>query len=140
MPEPDIIAGATTGSVKTLLRIEGLALALACLAGYAATGASWWMFAILILAPDLSFVGFLAGTRIGAIAYDAAHTTIGPLVLGVAGFLLGADLAVPLALIWGAHVGADRALGYGLRYPERYMDTHLGRVAMRLARGEPSNR
>ncbi len=125
--------GGATGGIRLLLRLEGLALALACIAGYAGTDAPWWLFLLLFLAPDLSFVAFLAGQRIGAIAYDAAHTSIGPLALGLAGFLTGADLAVSLALIWGAHVGIDRALGYGLRYPASAARTHLGLV------GRPGN-
>jgi len=125
--------GGATGGIRTLLRLEGLALTLACIAGYGAIDAPWWLFLVLFFAPDLSFVAFLAGHRIGAIAYDAAHTSIGPLVLGVAGFLTEADLAVSLALIWGSHVGIDRAIGYGLRYPASVRHTHLGAV------GRPSS-
>ena len=72
--------------------------------------------------------GYLAGPRAGAIAYDVVHTYVLPLGLAVAGVLAGSDLAVQLALIWLAHVGADRLLGYGLKYPTGFKDTHLQRV------------
>lgn len=118
--------GMATGGVRAVLKIEGLALFAAAAAAYAWRGDSWWLFAILFLAPDLSFLGFLAGPRIGAYAYDALHTTIGPLALLALGFFAGIDLALSIGLIWLAHVGLDRALGYGLRYPGNFAVTHLG--------------
>ena len=35
------------------------------------------------------------------------------------------------ALIWAAHIGFDRALGYGLKYPTSFGETHLGRIGRR---------
>lgn len=119
--------GMVTGGVRAVLKIEGLALFAVAVAAYAWRGDSWWLFAILFLAPDLSFLGFLAGLQIGAYAYDALHTTIGPLALLVFGFFAGVGLAVAIGLIWLAHIGLDRALGYGLRYPGSFALTHLGR-------------
>ena len=83
---------------------------------------------MLALAPDLSMLGYVAGPRVGALSYDLVHTYVGPLALGVVGVLVGADLAMQLALIWAAHLGADRLLGYGLKYPSGFKDTHLQRV------------
>ena len=121
-------AGAVEGVPRLLLRIEGLALALAALYGYTRIGASWWLFAALILVPDVSFAGYLAGTRIGSIAYNAVHVTLGPLILGALGFLLPSFDLIAVALIWAVHVGADRALGYGLKYRAGFGITHLGRI------------
>jgi len=73
-------------------------------------------------------MAYLAGRRAGAAAYDAVHTTLFPLALGTVGVIGGEDVAIQLALIWLAHIGADRALGYGLKYPSGARDTHLGRV------------
>ncbi|WP_421723932.1 DUF4260 domain-containing protein [Bauldia sp.] len=116
------------GSIRTLLRLEGLALLVASVVGYALIGSSWWLFAILFLAPDLTFVAFSFGPRVGAIAYDAAHTTIGPAIAIVIGLVVGVDILVAVGLIWTAHIGMDRAIGYGLRYPASFQHTHLGRV------------
>ena len=114
--------------VRAILRIEGAALAFAAIAAYAHMDGTWPLFAVLFLAPDLSFLGYLAGTRVGAVAYNTAHSTIGPIVLGVAGTATGQHLAMSIALIWAAHVGFDRALGYGLKYASAFRDTHLGRI------------
>ena len=111
-----------------LLRAEGLAILIACVALYGDQGYGWLLFALLFLAPDASMLGYLAGTRAGAAVYDAAHTTIVPIALGVAGHVAGAEVAVQLALIWLAHIGLDRVLGYGLKYPTAFKDTHLQRV------------
>lgn len=114
-----------TGGVKWMLRLEGLTL-LALAAGlYAHLIGDWKMFAILFLAPDVAFVSYLFGPRIGAMGYNAVHSTIGPVVLAVAAILLNIHLALAVALIWLAHIGFDRALGYGLKYASAFGDTHL---------------
>jgi Domain of unknown function (DUF4260) len=113
---------------RVLLRLEGVAVGVAALLLYADGGHSWLLFAALALAPDLAMFGYLAGPRAGAIAYDLVHTEVWPLSLGVAGVLAGADAAVAVALVWLVHIGADRALGYGLKYPSAFRDTHLQRV------------
>lgn len=82
----------------------------------------------MFLAPDFSFVGYLGGARTRAIAYNAAHTLIGPLLLATAGLLLPFYILTPLALIWVAHIGFDRLLGYGLKYAAGFGFTHLGRI------------
>ena len=122
------VLGGVRGAPKFLLRLEGLAaLGIAAL-GFERVGGSWPMFAILFLAPDLSMLGYLAGRRFGAAAYNAAHSYVGPAVLGALGVGLGYSTAVQMALIWAAHVGFDRMLGYGLKYATAFGDTHLGRI------------
>jgi hypothetical protein len=111
-----------------LLRLEGLAVAIGAIALYFDQGYGWLALLLLILAPDLSALGYLAGSRIGAATYDLAHTYVGPVALGVAGVLAESGTATQLALIWLAHIGADRLLGYGLKYPTAFRDTHLQRV------------
>jgi hypothetical protein len=113
---------------RVLLCLEGGAVAVAGLAVYVDQGYGWLLLLLLALAPDLSMLGYAAGQRAGALAYDIAHTEALPLVLGVAGLLAGSDRALQLALIWLIHIGADRAIGYGLKYPGAFKDTHLQRV------------
>lgn len=113
---------------RLLLRLEGLALAAAAVALYADGGHPWWLFAALALAPDVAAGGYLAGPSAGAIAYDLAHTKVWPVTLGAAGILGGWDTAVAVALVWLVHIGVDRAVGYGLKYPTAFKDTHLQRV------------
>ena len=111
-----------------LLRLEGIVLAVAAVALYVHVDGSWLLIVLLALAPDLSMLGYLGGSRAGALAYDTAHTTALPLALGAVGVLADASLAVELALIWLTHIGVDRAIGYGLKYPSGFKDTHLQRV------------
>jgi hypothetical protein len=113
---------------RVLLRAEGLIVAAAAVALYVHEGFGWLAFALLVLAPDLSALGYLAGNTVGAVTYDLAHTYVGPVALGAVGVLTGADVAVQLALIWLVHIGADRLLGYGLKYPTGFKDTHLQRL------------
>jgi Domain of unknown function (DUF4260) len=110
------------------LRLEGLFVGVAAVTIYFADGHRWWLFVALILAPDLSAVGYLRGPHVGALAYDLGHLYAWPVVLGLVGVLGDVRLATELALIWAAHIGIDRALGYGLKYPSGFKDTHLQRV------------
>jgi hypothetical protein len=120
--------GFVTGGVRTLLRLEGLAVCATALALYAHAGFSWPRFALLILAPDLTMLAYLAGSGAGAAAYNAAHIYVPALALTLVGFFADVSAATAGGLIWFAHIGADRALGYGLKYPTGFHDTHLGRI------------
>jgi hypothetical protein len=81
-----------------------------------------------VFSPDLTFLAYLLSPRAGAIAYNTVHTTLGPLVLLAVSAWLGSAIAEHIALIWLAHLGFDRALAYGLKYPSAFGDTHLGRI------------
>ena len=111
-----------------LLRLEGLAVAVGAVVLYYHEHFGWILFVALILAPDLSFAAYVFGPSVGAIAYDAVHTEIFPVALGTVGVVADSSAATKIALIWLAHIGADRLLGYGLKYPTAFKDTHLSRV------------
>ena len=110
---------------RTLLQMEGLAVLLFSIFAYHRTHGSWVEFLLLFLVPDLSMIGYLLNSRVGASTYNVVHTSLGPFVL--AGYALGTGRTAPLlvALIWFAHIGFDRLLGYGLKYQTRFKDTHL---------------
>lgn len=114
--------------MKFFLRLEHAAVAGFLLVLYGRSGESWWLFAALILVPDLSFAGYLAGPKSGAIVYNAAHSWIGVVLLAALGWVAGWPLALSVALIWAAHIAIDRALGYGLKHQTGFHDTHLGRI------------
>jgi len=116
------------GGVRLLLRGEGVVVLAAALAAYAQFGAGWGMFAVWLLVPDLSMLGYLAGPRAGAALYNAAHSYAGAVALLVLGALAAMPWAVAGGLIWCAHIGLDRALGYGLKYGAGFASTHLGRI------------
>jgi hypothetical protein len=110
------------------LRLEGAALLGATVILYFHADYQWWLFLVLLLAPDLGAAGYLLGPRIGAALYDTAHFELLPVAFAVVGVLNGSDTCLKIALIWLAHIGMDRAVGYGLKYPTGFKDTHLQRV------------
>jgi hypothetical protein len=125
--------GMTYGAVRTWLRLEGLAALGAGLALYGATGGNWLFLLPLLLLPDASAVAYLIDPRVGAMLYNLAHTWVpGLLVLGV-GVWLGSTALELAAAILIAHVGMDRAAGFGLKLPTAFADTHLGRIGRRNA-------
>jgi hypothetical protein len=123
------VTGATTGVVNLLLRFEGAALFVASLIGYAEVGAGWPRFVALFLLPDLAMLAYMAGPRIGAVAYNAAHSTLGPAALALLGWRAGLPALPATALVWTAHIGFDRLAGYGLKYAAGFHATHLGEKA-----------
>jgi hypothetical protein len=100
---------------------------------------SWAVFLVLLLAPDLSILAYIGGSRVGAVVYNLSHTYLLPavlLVVGIFGLLPGAFY---WGLIWFAHIGMDRMLGYGLKHASGFRDTHLGligRARERLSAGD----
>ena len=113
---------------RLLLRAEGAIVASAAITLYFYADAPWWLFLVLALAPDVSLVGFAVGQRGGTATYNAAHTYVVPVALGTMGVVAEADLAIHVALVWITHIGVDRTIGYGLKYPTAFKDTHLQRV------------
>ena len=145
-PSPHVIdaahsyaAGAPTGSVLVLLRVENLVLAISAVLAFRALGGGWGLFAVLLLLPDLAMLGYLAGSSMGARCYNLVHTYVAPALLAAVITVLGPVLGwmtdhtvwLEVALIWCAHIGVDRALGFGLKYPSGFSDTHLGRLRRR---------
>jgi hypothetical protein len=119
---------AVEGLPRLILRCEGLALFALATGGFALTGLSWWIYAGLFLAPDLSFAAYGAGRPVGAHVYNAFHSTVLPAALAGWGIVSEAPLALGIAAVWAAHIGFDRLLGYGLKYATGFSDTHLGRI------------
>jgi hypothetical protein len=126
-------AGAADGWPRLLLRLEGAAIAIAAVLAYMKLGAPWWLFALAVIAPDLSMAGYLAGARTGSIVYNAFHVTLGPLALALAGFLLPQFDILAVAIAWLCHIGVDRTFGFGLKYKVGFAFTHLGRVGRIMA-------
>jgi hypothetical protein len=122
---------ANRGLVTTLLRLEGAAALLAGILLYQQTGADWIVFIILLLLPDVSILGYARGPVIGAVIYNLVHNW------ALAGALLGVGFLLQVPIVFGAgaallaHIGGDRLLGYGLKYPTSFQDTHLGRIGRR---------
>ncbi len=118
---------ALPGSLQLTLRAEQALLGLGAAAAFIWLGYGWLTFLLLVLLPDLSMLGYLVSPRFGAITYNAAHTWLTPIALAALAFL-GFAWALPAALIFAAHIGIDRAIGYGLKLPSGFKDTHLGAI------------
>lgn len=127
--------GAVSGGVRAVLRLEGLSVLIAALTIYHHVGFSRGTFAWFILLPDVSFLGYLAGARIGALSYNLAHSLVGAVACATVGVALAAPTFTMAGLIWLAHIGMDRSLGYGLKYTRGFGFTHLGRIG-KTALGE----
>lgn len=110
---------------RPLLYLEGAGVFIMSLVAYHWNHGGWGLFALLFLVPDLSMIGYVVNARIGAAVYNAAHTYIGPLLLGTYSILMDRQTALLLVLIWVAHISFDRLLGFGLKYPTEFKDTHL---------------
>lgn len=130
------MSGSTTGTVKLMLRLEGAVVLAAALAAYNRFGMGWGWFAACFFIPDLSILVYLAGARAGAVAYNAAHSYIGAVACLGAGAVMLSPTWVAAGLVWCAHIGFDRALGYGLKYAQGFGFTHLGRIG-RAAKEAP---
>ncbi|MFC7397684.1 DUF4260 domain-containing protein [Chelatococcus sp. GCM10030263] len=128
MSSKSMVGGDVRGVPRIILRVEGLALLALATAVFSYTRTSWWLYVGLFFAPDVSFAGYLAGPKAGAVAYNAVHTTVVPALLAALSLALGATLMLAIAAIWAAHVGFDRLLGYGLKYADGFGETHLGRI------------
>ncbi len=113
---------------KRLLYLEGWAVFALATAAYFHLGGGWFLFVALFLAPDLFMAGYLVGPRAGGILYNLAHTYVFPVARLVWGTAFGSGILTPIALIWLAHIGLDRGIGYGLKYGTAFKDTHLSRV------------
>ena len=118
--------GGVDGGPKLLLRLEGALVLLAGLAAWSHEGGSWPWFVGLFLVPDLSMLGYLHNPRTGAALYNAGHSYVLPGVLAALALMLGMHALLLAAILWVAHIGFDRLMGYGLKYETRFFDTHLG--------------
>jgi hypothetical protein len=123
---------AATGGVAIMLRLEGAAELAAFVLIYHAIDGSWWLFGGLFLLPDLSMLGYFANRKLGAALYNAGHTYLAPAALALVGWSEGAQWLIGPAVIWAAHIGFDRVIGYGLKYGTAFGATHLGWRGKRL--------
>lgn len=113
---------------KLLLYTEGIVFFLIATKFYFLLGGELWVYLAFILAPDLGALGYLVSTKIGSYTYNALHFYTVPVLLGGYGFFNNVDILLLISLIWVAHIGIDRAIGYGLKYPTHFKETHLNRV------------
>ncbi|MDQ6612191.1 MAG: DUF4260 domain-containing protein, partial [Gemmatimonadota bacterium] len=130
-PFPDRSMNAVEAPIRTWLRLEALVAAVAGLVVWAGLDGGWGWFCAFILLPDISMIGYLRGPRSGAALYNLVHSYALPLAIGLAGGVLDNRTLLLTGTLWLTHIGIDRVLGYGLKYPTGFRDTHLGTVGNR---------
>lgn len=117
-------------SAVVFQRVEGLAMAAVALlvVWYGFFDYPWFAYLVLFLLPDISMFGYRFGPRVGAVVYNMGHMFALPFLLAAAAFVAAAATPYLAALLWIAHIGIDRALGFGLKHQSGFKDTHLGRI------------
>jgi hypothetical protein len=123
---PPRAVGIVNGVPQIILRLEGALVLFATTYAYAEMATGWLLFAVLFLAPDIFMLGYSKNSRWGAVGYNAGHTYVVPATIFACGWFFGTTTLSAVALIWIGHIGFDRALGYGLKYPEGFKFSHLG--------------
>lgn len=118
----------TSSLPALLLRLEGMAVFIAATIAYGRLDGSWLTYTVLLLVPDLFMIGYLLNAQQGSVIYNAGHTYVVAALLAGVALAFDWDLGLQLAVIWTAHIGMDRALGFGLKYPTLFKDTHLQRI------------
>lgn len=113
------------------LQAEGAAFLAAGLAGFLWLGLPWYAFLLLLVVPDVSMIGYVVGPRVGAITYNLGHSQVTSLVAAGIGLATGSVPVTAAGAILLAHIGMDRLMGYGLKLPTSFQDTHLGRIGKR---------
>lgn len=113
---------------KILLHIEGVFMFISSTFIYFQVDGSFWLYIILFLIPDIGMLGyFTKSKKIGSYTYNLFHTYSIPIILGGCGFFIS-HIAMLISMIWLAHIGIDRAFGYGLKYETGFKDTHLQKL------------
>ncbi|MCS3744285.1 MULTISPECIES: DUF4260 domain-containing protein [unclassified Rhizobium] len=118
--------GVVVGIPHIFLRLEGLAVLACATSYYWHSGFSWIVFAALFFAPDIFMVGYLLNSRLGALIYNIGHSYVTPCLIIAASLFSDIEFGIAMGIIWIAHIGFDRAVGYGLKYTDAFQHTHLG--------------
>lgn len=114
--------------MKTLLKLEDIAEMLFSIFLFTRLDYSWWWFPALILLPDLSMIGYVINTRVGAMLYNLVHHKGAGILLGILGFAFGDQALMLTGIILFGHSAMDRVFGYGLKYSDDFKHTHLGTI------------
>ena len=112
-------------------KIEMLILFLLAVILYFWFGFSGWIFAVLLFSFDISMLGYIANNKVGAVLYNIGHSLMLPIIILSFALFYRNDTALGFSLIWFAHIGLDRFLGYGLKLTTGFKDTHLGKIGKR---------
>ena len=114
--------------MKKIIAIEEMAMFLLAIFAFSKLSFHWWVFPVLLLVPDLSMLGYLAGPKVGAWFYNIVHHKAIAILIFMIGFYYQSSVLQLAGIILFAHSCMDRALGYGLKYSDAFNHTHLGLI------------
>jgi hypothetical protein len=112
--------------MKTALKLEEAAMFILSIFFFNQLHFSWWWYPVLLLTPDLSMLGYLINTKVGAVAYNAAHHKAVAIGFWLVGFKLANEPLMFAGILLFGHSSFDRLFGYGLKYEDDFKHTHLG--------------
>lgn len=111
-------------------RIEAGAIFIASLYMYWYFDFNLIVFALLLFVFDIFMIGYLINPKVGAYIYNLGHSMIIPPILFATAYTSDTRLLIAISLIWFAHIGIDRGLGYGLKFTSGFKSTHLGHIGV----------
>jgi hypothetical protein len=117
--------------MSRLLKLEEFGLFLLSILLFSRLPYAWWVFPLLILAPDLGMIGYVFGPGPGSVAYNTTHHKGLAAALYSIGLLASVPALSLVGVIMLGHSSADRVLGYGLKYADSFQHTHLGWIGRR---------
>ena len=116
---------------RVILRIEGLFIFLLSVSAFIRLDGNWLLFILLLILPDLSMLGYLKDSRTGAYIYNSVHNFVLALLVTAVGYFLNFQLLLFAGIVLSAHIGLDRAFGFGLKEIKGFTQTHLGEIQRR---------
>lgn len=136
--------------MKLTLRLEELAMFLASIGLLYMADVSWWWYLLLLIGPDVSMIGYLAGNSTGAWLYNLFHhkgfgillTGIGMILFFQGSFLTSnpnIEWVIFTGIVIFGHSSMDRFFGYGLKYKQGFKYTHLGVIGKSEKRDDINN-
>jgi hypothetical protein len=112
--------------MNTLIKLEEWAIFILCIFLFSKLNFAWWWFPALLFLPDIGFLGYVFGSKVGAFTYNLTHYRFVAALVALYAYTYGNDSWKLVAIILFAHISFDRAFGYGLKYPDSPSHTHLG--------------
>lgn len=114
--------------MKSLLKFEDAAEWIFSIFLFSRLTFAWWWYPALILVPDLSMIGYVVNTKVGAVLYNLVHHKAVGITIGIIGFLISNEALILTGLILFGHSCMDRVFGYGLKFGDSFQHTHLGSI------------
>jgi hypothetical protein len=115
--------------MKLVLKLEEFAMFTGCIVLLYLSDAEWWWYLLLMIGPDISMLGYLAGNKIGAWSYNLFHHKAIAVIIFILGvWILNINWIMLIGIVLFGHSSMDRFFGYGLKYENGFKFTHLGEI------------